>query len=129
MSAWQIIPINGALADSLVTDFGGSLTAQNTTLPPDSRCCLTFHYSAAAATQVQIYLALAAGVSADQIVMAYDSALQTNPGADQTQYITNWSVDVPIDATTRRPWPVRITKAATNANFTFKIDVKMGPGC
>lgn len=129
MSAWSgLFAVNGALIDSLVTDFGGALS-NNVAMPQDSRLCLTFHFSCDTPTAVQLYLAYSAGAAAQLITMIYDSALQTNPGPDQTDYLTNIVVDVPIDPSTRRPKSLRITKAAGNAIIEFASAVRMGPGC
>jgi hypothetical protein len=132
MSAWTVTPVNGVLADSLVTSFGSTVSgvdAPSTALPPDSRMCLEFHYSSTAATQVVIYLATTAGATGDNIVMIYDSALQTVPAANSTQYLTGICVDVPIVAGTLVPMQLRITKAASTANIRWATTVKMGPCC
>jgi hypothetical protein len=126
MSAWRQIAVNGALADSLVWDFGGVL-ANNTVLPPDSRLCVTLDYKSAAATQLYLFLATGAGVAAELQDTVYDSAFQTNPGADQTTTLKDWAFQVPILAGV--PLGLRITKAATNANIWIATTVLMGPGC
>lgn len=59
--------------------------------------------------------------------MLYDSAFQTNPGANQTQYITGLSVSVPIQPG-GTPYQLRITKAASTANIWLAWEWKMGPG-
>lgn len=129
MSAWTNVNVNGALADSLVTDFGGALGATNVTLPPDSELCLTLDYSSSAASQVRIYLATGVGAAAQNLVMIYDSAFQTNPGADSTQYLTGICVSVPLIPGTQVPMQLRITKANTTAIIRFKTIPKMGPCC
>lgn len=125
MSAWTAVVVNGALADSLVADFGGA-NSQPGSLPPDARMCLTVHYSASAATQVRLYLAIAAAAAAQDQVLIYDSALQLNPGPNLTDYFTA-QISVPILSNT--PMQMRITKAASNATIRFAADVAMGPGC
>lgn len=127
MSIWTVTAVNGALADSLVTNFGGVIAA-NTALPPDSELSLIFHYSSSAASQVQIYLATAAGAAPQNIVMIYDSAFQTNPAADSTQYLTNVCVAIPIQQGILQPLQLRITKANTTANIRWKVTPKLG-GC
>lgn len=129
MSVWTVTPVNGALADFLVTDFGGGVSGSTIALPPDGRLCLEFHYSSTAATQVQIYLAPAPAAAAQNIVMVYDSAFQTNPAADSTQYLTGICVDVPIAQGTLIPMFLFITKAPSTANIRWATTVKMGPGC
>lgn len=129
MSAWSgLFAVNGALIDSLVTDFGGALS-NNTALPAESRLCLVFHFSCDTPTTVQLYLAYNAGASPEELTMIYDSALQTNPGPNQTDYLTNIVVDVPINPNTRRPKSLRISKAAGDAFIEFSSAVRMGPGC
>lgn len=125
MSAWTPVVVNGALADSLVADFGG-VNGQLASLPSDARMCLTVHYSASAATQVRLYLATAALAAAQDQVLIYDSALQLNPGPNLTDYFTA-QISVPILANT--PMQLRITKAASTATIRFATDVAMGPGC
>lgn len=127
MSAWQITPVNGALIDTLVTDFDGN-SAETTALPIDARFCLTFDYAAAAATQVRIWLAYSVGAADEDTVLIYDSANQT-PVADMTQFLRGMQVDVPIDETLKIPMALFITKAATNANIRWQTVVRMGPGC
>lgn len=128
MSVWTTTAVNGALADSLVTDFDAA-SSPSTRLPQDGELCLVFHYSSSAASQVRIFLATAAGAAAANLVMVYDSAFQTNPAADSTQYLTNICVTVPLASGTLIPMQLRITKANTTANIRWKATPKMGPTC
>ena len=121
MSVWTQTQVNGALADSLVNAFGTAFAA-NTSLSPDSRLCLTLHYSSVSAHQVRLFLATAAGVTNDQIVMIYDSAT-----AGATQFITDFSVRVPIISGTLLPMALRITKDNVNASLRYTFDPSIGP--
>lgn len=128
MSGWQTVAVNGALADSLVAD----LTLQPSPfagLPTDARLCLMINYAASSATQVRIFLAAGAGAAAAAQRIVYDSAFQTNPGADQTQYLTNICVSVPLAAGTNNWMQLRITKANNTANIDWCTKITMGPGC
>ncbi len=127
MSAWTRTAVNGALADSLVTNFGGG-NAQTANLGADARMCLTLTYSADAATQVRIFLAPTSASPAEEQVLIYDSALQLNPAADTTDYLTNISVDVPIQSS-GRPLELRITKAASDAFIWWVTTPQAGAGC
>lgn len=127
MAAWQVIPVNGAFADALVVDFGGIIAA-NTSLPPDSKLCLELDYSSAAASQVVLYLAPPTNL-VQQRIMIYDSALQTVPAANSTQYLTGVCVDVPIRSGVLQPYGLYLTKPAGAANLTIYTTPKMGPGC
>lgn len=129
MSIWTATAVNGALADFLVTDFGGVNAPTTTPSPPDGELCLIFHYSSTVATQVQIFLATAAGAAGQNIVMIYDSAFQTNPAANSTQFLTGICVAVPIIQGTQQPMQLRITKAASTATIRWKATPRMGPGC
>lgn len=126
MSVWTPTIVNGLLADELVTDFGGTL-ATSRSLPPDSRMCLTLHYSSSAPTAVRLFLAVSPGTSPQDQILIYDSAFQVNPGADQTQYLTNIVVDVPI--VNLEPLGLRITKGISDAIVMWSTSVRMGPGC
>lgn len=125
MSAWTQTVVNGALADSLVTDFGAGFS-QNTRLPIDSKLCLAIHYQGVAAVAVRLFLAAAAGATLDNVVLIFDSATATASGNAQ-----NYSgcVDVPIQTGILQPLTFRITKGATNASIWWYATVKMGPGC
>lgn len=126
MPAWTPpIAVDGALADVLVDDFGGSTVSAS--LPRDQRLCITVDYAAAAAGQLQLWLATGAGVAAEDRIMLYDSAFQTNPGANQTQYVTGLVVSVPIDTSTMTPYQLRITKGNFNANVWIAAAWSMGP--
>jgi len=127
MTAWAQVQVNGALADSLVTNFG-ALAAPSIALPPDQSCCLVLHYSAVATGQVRIWLAIAAAVADDQIVMVYDSATQL-PVANSTQFTANVILDMPIRQGVLLYQTLRITKSNTNAAIWWKIVPNMGPGC
>lgn len=126
MAAWTTpIAVNGALADSLVFDFGGTL-AVGTSLPPDCRLCVQIAYASSAPTQLQLWLATGVGVAAELRVFLYDSAFQTNPGPDSTQYITNLAASDVIQPG-GIPYQLRITKAASTANIWLAYSWKMGP--
>lgn len=128
MSGWQTVPVNGALADSLVVD----LTTQPSPfagLPSDAELVLMINYASSAASQVRIFLANGAGSAAAAQRLVYDSAAQTNPGADQTQYLTNICVSVPLAVGTNNWMQLRITKANTTANIDWRTKVTMGGGC
>lgn len=128
MSAWSPrVPVNGALVDFLVTDYGGGVFGPTIALPADCRLCLVFNYSSDAQTQVQIYLAPAPAAAPQDIVMVHDSAAEPVP--DATQYLTGVCVDVPIAPGTLIPMFLFITKAASTANIRWATTVKMGPGC
>lgn len=127
MPAWTApIAVNGALADSLVNDFGAGVVPGN--LPNDGRMCLTIEYAAASAGQLMLWLATGVGVAVQNRIMLYDSAYQTNPGADQTQYVTGLTVSVPLVPGTRAPYQLRITKGNFNANIWLAWSWSMGPG-
>lgn len=123
MSTWQQVACGG-FTDGLITNFGPI------TLPaPDSRLCLTLHYSGRTAGQVIFYLAAAPAGNLEDHVIVYDSALQTNPGANQTSSFTGLVVDVFVNPTTRIPLNLYATIASANANAWWAADVKLGPGC
>jgi hypothetical protein len=128
MSIWTNFNVNGALADSLVTDFGGASSPTVTPYPPDCELCLKFWYSSSAATQVLIFLATAAGAAAQNTIPIWNSANQT-PTADSTQFLPMFCVSVPIIAGTQQPMQLRITKAASTAIIRAKWTPIPGPGC
>lgn len=124
MSAWQTLAVNGALADSLIDNFGGA-NSPISALPPDARVCLLFHYSSDAETAVQIYLATTNAAADENIEMVWDSTYQTNPAPDSTQWVTSGQISIPIQNGLLHQF--RITKAASDANIRWCINVKMGP--
>lgn len=124
MSAWQTLAVNGALADSLIDDFGGA-NSPISALPPDARACLLFHFSADAEIAVQLYLAISNAAADENIEMIWDSTYQTNPAADSTQWVTSGQISIPIQNGLLHQF--RITKAAADANVRWCINVKMGP--
>lgn len=122
MSAWTLVPCGG-FTDQQVAGLSALV------LPAaDSRLCLTVSFSGRTAGQVIFYLAAAAAGNIEDHVIVYDSALQTNPGANQTTSFTGIVVDVPINAA-RVPFNLYATVAAANANAWWVTDVKLGPGC
>lgn len=121
MSGWTEFNANGALADVEVANF------QPASYTRDSVLCVLLKYNSAAATQLQIFSATGAGVAAEFRNMIYDSAFQTNPGPDSTQYLNDFPSQIIIAAST--PWTLRITKAASNARLWWRTTLLAGPGC
>ncbi len=126
MAAWQSLVINGAVADTLVDDFGGA-TGGPSSLPADQRICLRVDYSSDAQTQVIIYLALSNAAADENVVMLYDSRQQTVPAVDSTQWVTDLTTSVPF--LVGLPMQLRITKAASDAVIRWEWFSMMGPGC
>lgn len=122
MSGWTQFNANGALADTLVTDFS--------TLGPfavDGVLCVLLKYNGATAIQVRIFSATAAAVAEEFRNDIYNSATQLNPGADQTQKLNDYPSQIIIEAGV--PWTLRITKAAGNAQLWWRVTPVAGPGC
>ncbi len=128
MSIWTATNVNGVLADSLVTDFGGVNAPTTTPYPPDCELCLKFWYSSSAATQVLIFLATAGGAAAQNTIPIWNSANQT-PTADSTQFLPMFCVSVPIIQGTQQPMQLRITKGNSTAIIRWKSTPLPGPGC
>lgn len=112
-STYTITGVNGALADSLVQDFGRAAMVLDARLipPTDWRLCLeTVNFSGAASVAVRIFFAEQAGVAAE---------LQVELFSTTSQYIEWTPFIVPRASATGLPYTMRITKAATNANMTY----------
>ncbi len=118
---WTEVAVNGALADTLVTDFGRAVmgTVPDLIPPEDWVLCLkSLEYGAVASVAVEIYFSEVAAATADfrkQVVN------------DTLQFFIWPSIEVPR-STDGRPWAMYITKAATNANIGFRYRWQP-PGC
>lgn len=111
------IAVNGALADVLVTDFGGA-QSKTVTASDSAALCVVLEYSAAAAGSLLLYLATSAGPAPEDRVVIYNSAYQTTP--DTTESIAGLQFEVPLVQATRVPYSLYITKAANNANILLR---------
>lgn len=107
------IVVNGALADSLVTDFGGATHAA--TVPNDWILCVDgIYYDAVALSDVRIFLAPVAGDTEDDI----QDILNSTTLGSQVQHWVGYQFNVPrvqIIAGTWQPHTLRITKSAVDA--------------
>lgn len=106
MAALQVIAVNGALTDSLVSNFGGSAAG----VPSDYRLCIDkLSYSGRTATTLELYLAVAAGGNAE------DHNLIVTSSSQLAYEAPSWIV--PRVAATGVPYSLWITKGAVNANI------------
>lgn len=116
------IAVNGALADSLVTDFGGA--AGSAGIPNDWNLCIEgIYYDAVAAVAVRIYLASALATTEDNRQDLLESAVLTAP---PTHWIgTNYNVPrTQVTVGNWQPHLLLITKAAGNAKVRVKFSWK-----
>lgn len=90
---------------------------------------LTIDLALVEPSRVEIWMAPSEASHPQYRRKIYDSAFQTNPGADQTQYLTNICVSVPLAAGTNNWMQLRITKANNTANIDWCTKITMGPGC
>lgn len=121
-SPWIEFNANGALADALVTDFGGSaMTPGSTNIPPlDWVLCLSaMEYGSAASVAVRIFF---------EPVLASAAELQKEIVNVTQQYFVWPSVIVPRDGN-GVPFVMAITKAATNARLGYKYEWLAPGGC
>jgi hypothetical protein len=112
-SAGTTTAVNGALADSLVNDFGrAAFNANPAIIPPIdwSICLVALDYGAAASVAVRIFFATAAGAAAENQFELVNTT---------TQYFVWTSFEIPRDSA-GLPYTMRITKAATNANLYYR---------
>lgn len=121
-SPWTEVNIDGALADSLVEDFGRAAMIAGTqpTPPLDLLLCVeAFEYGSAASVSVQFFLATTNGVAAEL----------TKQVVNVTQQFFIWSsFAVPRDVN-GRPFQLRVTKAATNARIGYRYRWKPAGEC
>lgn len=120
---WQVLAINGAVADTLIEDFGGAVGGPSS-LPPDQQICLRVDYSSDAQTQVILYLALSNAAPDEDIIMLHDSRVEATP--DTTQWLTDIVTSVPVFG--GLPMQLRITKGASDARVRWTWFSSMGPG-
>lgn len=121
---WQELAVNGAVADTLVENFGGA-TGTPSSLPQDQQICLRVDYSSDAQTQVILYLAVSNAAADENIIMLHDS--RTEPVPDTTQWLTDIVTIVPF--LNNLPYQLRITKGASDAFVRWYWFASMGPGC